>query len=62
MEKAAQPKQFDWRNYKEGNNVMLVKAQKGCGGCWAFATAAVAESYRLIHANKPWDSWNIDLS
>lgn len=62
MERAVPPRQFDWRNYKGGNYVTPVKAQKGCGGCWAFATAAAAESYRLIHENRPWNLWNIDLS
>ncbi|XP_031627140.1 digestive cysteine proteinase 1-like [Contarinia nasturtii] len=43
------PDSFDWRTKKK---VTVVKDQKGCTVCWAFATAGVIESHYAIKMGK----------
>lgn len=50
------PASLDWRSL---NAVTSIKNQ-GCGDCWAFATAAYAESKLII--DKRFNATNIDLS
>lgn len=50
---------FDWRNKHGINWNTSVKHQGSGGGCWAFATAAAAESYVNLYYNQKLD---LDLS
>jgi C1A family cysteine protease len=51
---------FDWRNAYGENWVTSIKNQGVCNGCWAFATAAIAESALSIFNR--WPSLNLNLS
>jgi C1A family cysteine protease len=45
------PSSFDWTSNGGKNYVTNPKNQKGCGGCWAFATTGALEAKALINLN-----------
>lgn len=54
------PAAIDWRNHNGGNWVTVVKDQKTCGSCVAFATCSTMESRARITSNTP--NLDVDLS
>jgi len=49
---AAIPKAVDWRTATSPKLVSPIKAQGGCGSCWAFSAVEAMESAAAVHTNK----------